>query len=599
MVTGNDSGSTADVGGPPRPDECDLIMQGGVTSGVAYPAAVMQLYRKYRFRSIGGASAGAIAAAIVAAAEYARADGGFERLDEVRAELRTPGLLVQLFAPMPAARPLLRLLLAAQARRTAGAKAITYLAGLLWWLLVPVLAGIVAAFGVGWLLLDSAGGSVGGLDVLGWLVFAVVLLLSGALSLVLALGISLYRLFAVHLPKHHFGLVPGKTAGPKQPPALTDWLHAKIQYVAGRDLADPLTFADLAERGIQLRMMTTDVSWGRPVRMPDHSRSGARFRFDPNEFRALYPDDLVAALAAKAGPDPDHPRLCALPEGELPVLVATRMSLAFPLFLASIPLWTVEADGALRRHWIADGGATSNFPIHFFDAWLPTRPTFGLNFVSSAKSVTEPSGPTDQAPAQAVGYFPDGRPPTRFGAIHGVGGYLARLFDATHNWHDTLQAELPGFADRIAHIELGDGEGGFNLTMPPGDPDHPRPGTIARVEAKGAEAGRQLAGFDFPRHWYGRYLLAMRMAQRNLAVPANPGDPTVAAAFPPSYRDWLAAGAPGSGFPDRDADWYRAATAATGDLVATAERWLPDASGSFVDGPEPLPPSVMRVNPDV
>ena len=59
--------------------ECDLIMKGGITSGVVYPRAVLELHRNYDFRCIGGASAGAIAAAATAAAQLGGAPG-FERL---------------------------------------------------------------------------------------------------------------------------------------------------------------------------------------------------------------------------------------------------------------------------------------------------------------------------------------------------------------------------------------------------------------------------------------------------------------------------------------------------------------------------------------
>lgn len=52
---------------------CDLTMKGGTTSGVVYPLAVCELARAYRFRNIGGASAGAIAAAAAAAAEHGQA----------------------------------------------------------------------------------------------------------------------------------------------------------------------------------------------------------------------------------------------------------------------------------------------------------------------------------------------------------------------------------------------------------------------------------------------------------------------------------------------------------------------------------------------
>ncbi len=47
---------------------CDLVMKGGITSGIVYPPAVLELSKHYTFQSIGGTSAGAIAAAGTAAA---------------------------------------------------------------------------------------------------------------------------------------------------------------------------------------------------------------------------------------------------------------------------------------------------------------------------------------------------------------------------------------------------------------------------------------------------------------------------------------------------------------------------------------------------
>ena len=52
---------------------CDIVMKGGITSGVVYPLALVELARKYRFCNIGGTSAGAIAAAAEASSEYGRA----------------------------------------------------------------------------------------------------------------------------------------------------------------------------------------------------------------------------------------------------------------------------------------------------------------------------------------------------------------------------------------------------------------------------------------------------------------------------------------------------------------------------------------------
>ena len=47
---------------------CDLVMKGGITSGIVYPNAVLALAKQYRLKNIGGTSAGAIAAAVCAAA---------------------------------------------------------------------------------------------------------------------------------------------------------------------------------------------------------------------------------------------------------------------------------------------------------------------------------------------------------------------------------------------------------------------------------------------------------------------------------------------------------------------------------------------------
>ena len=55
--------------------ECDLVMRGGITSGMVYPRAIAKLSETYNFRSMGGISAGAIAAAGTAAAAYGAKHG--------------------------------------------------------------------------------------------------------------------------------------------------------------------------------------------------------------------------------------------------------------------------------------------------------------------------------------------------------------------------------------------------------------------------------------------------------------------------------------------------------------------------------------------
>jgi hypothetical protein len=93
------------------PAYCDLIMKGGITSGVVYPKLISGLAARYHFKNIGGASAGAIAAAGCAAAEFRRLTGdpgGFEELKALPEMLgkTEPGgkgsLLRNLFQPTKA-----------------------------------------------------------------------------------------------------------------------------------------------------------------------------------------------------------------------------------------------------------------------------------------------------------------------------------------------------------------------------------------------------------------------------------------------------------------------------------------------------------------
>ena len=55
--------------------KCDIVMKGGITSGIVYPGVVGKLAEKYDFQNVGGTSAGGIAAALTAAAELARRQG--------------------------------------------------------------------------------------------------------------------------------------------------------------------------------------------------------------------------------------------------------------------------------------------------------------------------------------------------------------------------------------------------------------------------------------------------------------------------------------------------------------------------------------------
>src|SRR6476619_4370357 len=105
------------MGRNPDKLECDLVMRGGIASGIVYPRAVAKLAKTYNFRSIGGTSAGAIAAAATAAAQFGanNGDGRFETIYELPkklAELKDgKSTLQRQFQPQPGTSRLFSLLM--------------------------------------------------------------------------------------------------------------------------------------------------------------------------------------------------------------------------------------------------------------------------------------------------------------------------------------------------------------------------------------------------------------------------------------------------------------------------------------------------------
>src|SRR5688572_18344415 len=101
---------------------CDMVMKGGITSGVVYPKAVTEIARTHTFKSIGGTSAGAIAASAAAAAQLGKrrnADGGgFALLEGLPNFLREENgsghtNLFTFFQPQPETRSVFEVLTAA------------------------------------------------------------------------------------------------------------------------------------------------------------------------------------------------------------------------------------------------------------------------------------------------------------------------------------------------------------------------------------------------------------------------------------------------------------------------------------------------------
>ncbi len=464
--------------------ECDIIMKGGITSGVVYPSTVVELAKTYRFRSIGGTSAGAIAASVTAAAEYGRREGtgGFAALEALPTWLGEKALngqrnLFNLFVPDGETRPLFDVLTAPMWRK-----------GLARWsMLLTAIerAPWLTAAGVfpGVLLMVLA--LVDGTSFFTLLSFISGLSLSATGGLA-ALLYHFYRLADKTLPETFLGLTTGHgSSNAVEAPALTDWLADLIDRCAGIEKREkPLTFGDLwgddhEERDIDLQMMTTNVTLGRPYRLPLETK---RFFFDRDEFKHLFPDKvynwLVACGEAQLDEHKDQQYLHLPEPKDLPVVVAARMSLSFPILIGAIPLYAIDytrvkkEDRIMRRCWFTDGGITSNFPVHFFDRPLPRRPTFTINL----RPHHPDHGPDSDSFTQTQGVWMPNKNQdgilevwNRFDEKEGlgkVGGFLKAVVDTGFSWRDALQLGVPGYRDRVVHISLSADEGGLNLNMP-------------------------------------------------------------------------------------------------------------------------------------
>ena len=548
---------------------CGLVMKGGVTSGVVYPGAIKALSGRYWFTDVGGTSAGAIAAAVTAAAEYGRRGGdpaarGFAALDDVAQELGESGRLLDLFQAAEPVRPLLDAGLAG-VRAGGGVRGAVAAVRVLLRRRPAIVAGAVAA---ALLVLAAAVLAVlsapVGVALLVCLVLAPLALAAVAGGVAAAL-LAHVRRIAARLPESGFGMCPGtRQPGYAAEEALTEWLHRHIQAAAGLPLDQPLTFAMLAQREIRMEVMTTDLGAGEPRRLPLETPD---YLFDRDDMAALFPPTVVAALAAgQEGAPPGV--LLSMPTQDLPVLVATRLSLSFPVLLSAVRLHARHTERLdVVETWLSDGGIASNFPIHFFDAWIPRFPTFGLDL--------RPAG------AERAGG-------TRWTSVETTGRFLHQVLDTMQNWRDTMQAGLPGYHDRVAPVALAAGEGGLNLQM--------GPEAIADLMARGATAGEQLLReFDWDRHRFLRYLTLMQLLETDLHA-ASPAfavwGPELARGVPASARDFLSG---------HDEAWCRAAAAAPQGLFDVAAAWgdEPAPALGFARGVEPQPTPAMKVAPRV
>jgi predicted acylesterase/phospholipase RssA len=570
---------------------CDIVMKGGITSGVVYPLAVVELAKKYRLQSIGGTSAGAIAAAVTAAAEYGRASGGYLRVAEIPQEIAFT--LLAKFQPDPQLKPLFDILIAAIGGGNRFSKAARIVG--------VAIRGYPpeAIFGVAPGILTALVGGLAGRP--SWILIGLLLIVMGG---VIALTWRILRALTREVPGANYGLCSGLTVAGSRTPGLTDWLADTIDRVAGFPEQDgrferPLTFGDLdatpTRHAIHLATMTTDLSMRRPYRLP--FRDNLHF-FSKAEFVRLFPARVLDHMVAHSAPLPPERNVTGdlhyFPDAaNLPVVVAARMSLSFPGLVQAVPLYksdftlAQEADRIRPvRCWFSDGGLSSNFPIHFFDRLWPNTPTFAI---SLERFNEKRHGGIGAGPEKRVymASAPQEGQLLPIQDITGLGNFIMTLFDAAKDWQDNLQSVLPGYRERVVRVALKDDEGGLNLTMSPDQ--------VAELVAFGEEAGRLAASpaFDLDEHRWRRFLIAMAELEESLDLitASHDGGSGGSESFGAFLERYHFQGS----YPPRSKAWKREILARADELVAIGNRWR--NSPTIRSGKIPKPECAMRITP--
>lgn len=586
----------ADPADPAGLPPCDLVMKGGITSGVVYPRLITRLAARWRFKCVGGTSAGAIAAAGCVAAEHGRQTGrnpgAFGELARLPDELgaraagaRRGSMLFHLFKPAPALEShfsvllgalnrdgpvgivfgafgalLLRfwpmVLLAVALMAVVGVPALQWMAGVSWFpatvaLLLCLAAGLVVAWLAGRLpapntlkvalvvlasglaicaVVPAVTGLTGGRLLPTTFVVGLWLLVTAVVMLLVAAA-GFLRSLLTGLKDNLWGLCTGhRSDESSRPQALTDWLTGYLDRLAGHGQADrPLTFGDLwglplaapvaaddkaadpppRDRALDLQVMTTAVSQHLCYALPLRQGTGG-FYYDPQEWGRLFPARVMNWLdqVSQAIDDPANevrteggrPLRRLPPNRHLPVVVAVRMSLSFPVLLSAVPLYAFDATMAvgnhpaqLKRVWFSDGGIASNMPLHFFDSALPGRPTFAVNLQPEhPRREIDTTLPVEQQLGRV--YLPrrnsDGRlawwaDPDDPNKPMGLFGLLGDIVLTMQNWRDQIQFPTPGYRDRIVRVHQKNDEGGLNLNM---EQRH-----IDQLACAGEHAGRLLS----------------------------------------------------------------------------------------------------------
>ena len=300
-------------------------------------------------------------------------------------------------------------------------------------------------------------------------------------------------------------------------------------------VADPAatTAPPSDHRLVNLQLMTTDLTRRRPYTFPltpsQDPSDELWLRIDQLRDAAIFPEEVLIVLGSgesrraqdRRGVERLYHRLPA--PAELPVIFAVRVSMALPALFQAVPMHRFVTDTPIRDDlgrqlllgsapltaftvaerwvggappaspvaraeelWFSDGGITSNFPVHFFDAPLPRWPTVSLNLGTypATNPIQDVWLPQDWDP-NPTPVVPLGRSGL---ALPGA------ILDTAMAWRDSMQSAMPGYRNRIAQVRSRRDEGGTNLFM--------TNETIASMALRGVVAGARLrARYDDRPQW--------------------------------------------------------------------------------------------------
>ncbi len=505
------------------PGYADIVMKGGIASGVVYPKAIEELATTYNLKNIGGTSVGAIAASIAAAAEFRRRNGsreGYQALSRLPDFLERPDTLRNLFKADEPAAPLLDIGLCMTG------------SGSFWFRKVPA---ILFRFNkhypwIAVIVLALFAASI--LSILRFVIhaqiaFSTITFLLALILWIVACCIYLAVKVIVVLNKGQFGFCHGHDLKAQkrlaqrlatrpditsltadETPPLVDWLDAFIGFCADRPPKNPLTFGDLwnapppewdigkqcGSQSIDFKMVTTCLTLGRPFEVPFDPREAIgrvsedstkidldgnerpQLYFKPSELSRYFGPNLIKHLMKYGTRSVIDKRYYRFPAAaRTPIAVAARLSMSFPLLFSAVPLYAPDAQSVMREVWFSDGGLSSNFPIHLFDSPIPRWPTFCIDLLGGdpdakrGRSHNTVYDQNDQVfleyDEQPVGAVNAWNVLSRGFARGNVLAFFSSIIDAMRTWQDMTLARLPGNSSRTVAIRLPSDEGGLNLNM--------------------------------------------------------------------------------------------------------------------------------------